>query len=165
MTQNTPLPEHPAHIEVLRKELKHSIVVIESAHPIENYTCAVHAFHLIDDPTYLRIADFGLGKTFAGSEFIAFLLEHQLLVPRDGCSIIRDDLIIYLDNGSFKHVGRIHSPARMLSKWGKGYFYEHGVWEVPSNYGEEMRFFSGPDECESFELFIEYAKSKGFSFR
>jgi len=164
ITENIPLQEHPAHIEALRAETNHSVVVVESEHPIVRYTCGIHAFHLVGDPTYLKVADFGLGRTFAGPEFITFLLEHQLLTPRDGAAVLPDDLVIYFNNGVFRHVGRMKTHHRVLSKWGTGYLFEHGVWEVPFNYGEEVRYFVGPNKDSSFDLFIQYAESKGFSF-
>lgn len=163
ITEAAPLHEHPARIEALLSEHNHSIAVIESEHPIERYTCGVHAFHLVEDPTYIEVADFGLGRTFAGPEFINFLLQRQLLLQRLS-SVLPGDLILYFDNGVFRHVGRMKTETRILSKWGTGWLCEHGVWEVPLNYGEEIQYFVGPDEDASFNLFIQYAESKGFQF-
>lgn len=164
VTQNVAVPEHLAHVEALRTETNHSIVVVESQHPIDRYTCGVHAFHLIEDPTYLSVACSGLRRTFAGTEFIDFLLERQLLTPREGSSAIPDDLILYFDNEVFRHVGRVRPHHRVLSKWGAGHLYEHQVWEVPFSYGNQVRYFVGPDKDSSCDLFIQYAESKGFSF-
>ena len=164
ITEDVPLQEHPALIVSLQEETNHSIVVVESEHPIERYTCAVHAFHLIDNAIYEEVASFGLGLTFAGYEFINFLLERGLLTPRDGYSVLPDDLVLYFDNGVFRHVGRMKTHHRVLSKWGIGYLYEHLVCEVPLSYGEEIRYFVGPNEELSVNLFIQYAESKGFSF-
>jgi hypothetical protein len=134
MTEKVPVEDHPAHIEALRAEHDHSIAVIESKHSIDRYTCGVHAFHLVEDPTYVEVAGFGLGLTFAGPEFITFLLSKQLLTPRQS-SALTGDLILYFDTGAFRHVGRMKSETRVLSKWGTGWLYEHGVQEVPQNYG------------------------------
>ncbi len=163
MTENVPLQEHPAHIESLRSETNHSIVVVKSEHPIERYTCGVHAFYLVEDPTYRKIATFGLGRTFAGPDFVMFLLEHQLLAQRHHASVLPNDLILYFDNGVFRHVGRMKTSCRILSKWGIGHLYEHTVWEVPSRYGNEVRYFAGPDKKASMILFIKYAKAKMMS--
>ena len=164
ITEDAPSHEHPAHIEHLRSETNHSIVVVESEHPIERYTCAVHAFHLTGNATYEEVASYGLGLTFAGSDFINFLLEYQLLTLRVESCILPNDLVIYFDNGIFRHIGRMKTNHRVLSKWGTGCLYEHRVWEVPSTYGEEVRYFIGPDEDSSADLFIQYAQSKGFVF-
>ncbi len=165
ITECALLQEHPAHIEALRSEHDHSIVVVESKSPIERYTCGVHAFNLVEDPTYVEVASSRLGRIFAGPEFVNFLLQNQLLSPRNQSTVISGDLILYFDNGNFRHVGRMKTDTRVLSKWGTGWLYEHGVWEVPLNYGKEIQYFIGPDEKASFDLFIQYAKSRELGCR
>jgi hypothetical protein len=159
-----PLLEHAAQIENLRCATRHNIVVKDSPHPIERYTCAVHAFSLVENPTYVEIASFGLGSTYAGPEFIAYLLEQELLSHRAEGEVTEHDLIFYFERGVFRHVGRLVAPTRVLSKWGKGLLYEHDTWEVPENYGNEVRYFVGPDGSEAFALFKQYAEHKGFAF-
>jgi hypothetical protein len=163
ITETAPVQEHPARIEALQSKHGHTITVVDSEYPIERYTCGVHAFYLIEDPTYVEIAGFGLSRTFAGPEFIDFLVQNELLSPRQQ-PIVPGDLIVYFDGDTFRHVERMKTEARVLSKWGTGWLFEHGVWEVPSNYGETIQYFVGPDEDASFELFIQYAESKGFQF-
>jgi hypothetical protein len=151
-------------ISKLRLTTKHSIVIVESEYPIERYTCAMHAFHLVENPIYIEIASFGEGHIFAGHNFINFLLGNRLLAPRDQTSILPDDLILYFDNSVYQHIGRMKTNCRVQSKWGTSHLFEHGVWEVPPNYGDEVRYFVGPDKDASFALFIQYAESQGFPF-
>jgi hypothetical protein len=47
-----PIAEQAAMLEWLRGEFAHTIEVLDSSHPIESYTCAVHAFHLVGDAVY-----------------------------------------------------------------------------------------------------------------
>ena len=75
-----------------------------------------------------------------------------------------DNLLIYFEGAVFRHVGRILEGGRVLSKWGTGCLWEHQVWEVPRSYGDEVRYFVGPDEQQSYDLFVKYAESKGFEF-
>lgn len=163
ITESTPVDEHPAHIKVLQRAHRHTIKVIKNEYSIQLYTCGVHAFYLVDDPTYVEIAGYGLGSTFAGPGFINFLFQSQLLSP---CRppIFLGDLIIYFHDGKFRHVGRMKSETRVLSKWGTGWLYEHGIWEVPSSYGDDIQYFVGPNRKASLKLFIQYAESRGFKF-
>ncbi len=124
----------------------------------------MHAFHLVEDKTYLEIAGHGLGKTYAGPEFINFLLRNSALAAREPELVITGDRIIYFDKGQFRHVGRVIAHNRILSKWGTGNLYQHAVWEVPASYGDDVRYYIGPGEHASFELFLSYAESKGFAF-
>lgn len=165
ITELAPPQEHAARIEQLRANTAHTIAVLNSEHPIDRYTCAVFAFHLVEDPTYIEVASFGLGGTFAGPEFVSFLLDNNLLASRAEHESVKGDLIFYFESGEFRHVGRLCAlPGRVVSKWGIGLLYEHGIWEVAENYGEEVRYFAGPNEEESFELFSKYAEHKGFVF-
>jgi len=159
-----PIGDHPARVEQLAAEIAHTIVLRESAHPLDRYTCAVHAFHLVEDPTYLKVVTTGLGSTFAGAEFIEFLLTHHLLKFRDEGDQHADDLVMYFEGEVFRHVGRVLESGRVLSKWGTGCLWEHQVWEVPRAYGDVVRYFVGPNEQQSYDLFLKYAESKGFEF-
>ena len=153
---------HAALIEELRRTTDHSITVRRSEPPLARYTCAVHAFHLVEDRVYLRVATFGSGRTFAGSEFITFLLAHKLLTPREEDAVVPGDLILYFADGVFRHVGRMLTESRVLSKWGTGGLYEHEVWEVPCNYGDQTNYFTGPNADASLALFVKYAENQGF---
>lgn len=164
MTETMPPEEHPARIEALRAEHDHSIIIIKREYPIDGYTCGVHAFHLVEDPTYIEVAKCRLGHTFAGAEFITFLLRNNLLTPRK-IPPAPGDLILYFDEGTFRHVGRMRTETRVLSEWGMGYLYEHDVWDVPLQYGQDVQYFVGADDDASFGLFIRYAESKGFRFQ
>jgi hypothetical protein len=155
---------HAARIDALREIFDHSILVVESEHPVERYTCGVHAFCLVEEPTYVEIAGVGFGRTFAGADFINFVLQRNLLIPRDVDEVIDNDLIIYFENGVFRHVGRTTGGRRVLSKWGIGLLYEHEVFEVPATYGDEVRYFCGPDPDACFNFFIQYAENEGFVF-
>jgi len=164
ITEQSPVNEHPDLIKQLRASIEHTIVVLESGTAIDQYTCAVYAFHLVGDPTYLSIASYGLGRTFAGKEFIAFLLSNNFLALRGSEEISQGDLVTYFENEDFRHVGRIANSERVVSKWGAGWLYEHGLWEVPVGYGHEVRYYAGPNKERSFDLFLKYAESKGFTF-
>lgn len=153
---------HPARIEVLRAEFGHTIRVVDSQFPIDAYTCVMHSFELIDDPTYEDIASYGLGNTFAGADFIHFLLNQNLLKEKSPDSVVINDFIFYFDDDRFRHVGKVLGGARILSKWGVGLLYDHSIWEVPSSYGQTIHYFDGADSAQGINLFIAYAESRGF---
>jgi hypothetical protein len=164
ITLNLNVELHAARIEALRAEIPHTVFVRESCAPTDRYTCGVYVFDLIEDPTYIDIASFGMGTTYAGKEFIDYLLRTGLLAEKAGALITAGDLIMYFQDRQFKHVGRMQSASRVISKWGTGLLYEHDTWEVPADYGETIRYYQGPDKDESLELFLSYAKSRGFRF-
>jgi hypothetical protein len=73
-----------------------------------------------------------------GKEFINHLLKQDLIVQKSGTSVNLGDLILYFLDEEFKHIGRMQSQSRVISKWGTGLLYGHNIWDVPSDYGSEV---------------------------
>jgi hypothetical protein len=160
-----PIGEQAAMLERLRGEFAHTIEILDSNQPIESDTCAVHAFQLIGNRIYDDIRHSGLGRTFAGKDFVEFAINEQLLTECDPEEAVEGDLAIYLLEGRFGHIGVLQSDQRILSKWGTGYLCEHALWEVPCSYGFEVRFFEGPSAEDCFDVFVEYTKTRGFEWQ
>jgi hypothetical protein len=161
----TPIAEQAAMLERLRGEFAHTIEVLDSNHPIESYTCAVHAFHLVGDAVYREIADSGLGRTYAGTDFVEFAIKERWLIECGNEKATKGDFVIYLLEGRFGHVGRMQGDQRVLSKWGTGYLCEHSPWEVPCSYGLEVRFYRRQSAEECFDIFVEYTKTRGYQWQ
>lgn len=162
MTDDMPVSQHSHQIEVMRAQFRHTIRVVDGGFPVDIYTCVMHSFGLIYDPTYVGIASYGLGNAFAGTDFIHFLLGQNLIREKSFDSVFANDFIFYFNNDRFRHVGKILDGGRILSKWGSGLLYDHSTWETPSNYGEVVRYFEGVDSDQGLDLFIAYAESRGF---
>jgi hypothetical protein len=47
--------------------------------------------------------------------------------------------------------------GEVLSKWGEFPVYQHGLWEVPASYGQDVKYFRLPNEEEVLRLFQEFA--------
>ena len=164
ITDEFPVEQHPLKIQELSPSYGHSIKLVDSQCPIAEYTCVVYSFGLTEDPTYLSVASFGFGRTFAGAEFIHFLLDRRLLTERQTGQIFTGDLVVYFDGALFKHVGKVLASSQVLSKWGTGHLFMHSTWEVPTNYGERVKYFKQLAPEEGLDLFIKYAEFHGFTF-
>lgn len=166
ITEHAPLGDHVNLIESLKLKLKlpHTIVPLESPYPIEKYTCVVHAFDLIEVPEYEAIAGWGLGRTFAGSDFVQYLLDNDRLMEVDGPQAGQHRIVMYFADGKFQHVGKVTSPTRVTSKWGTGHLFEHDLVDVPSSYGSSLRYFEAPTPADSLDMFFDYAETMGFVF-
>jgi hypothetical protein len=164
ITDNFSVEQHPLMIQELILSYDHFIKLVHSQYPIDRYTCVVYSFGLTQDPTYLAIAGFGLGRTFAGANFIHFLLDHGLISQRQAGYESVDDLAIYFHNDIFKHVGTVLASNRVRSKWGRGHLFDHPTWNVPLSYGDSVKYFKQLEPKEGLDLFIGYAKFKGFTF-
>lgn len=162
MTEVTDVSQHPAILTRLTRDVLNSIRILESEHPIDRYTCVMYAFAFTEKPEYTEIASFGLGRISAGPTFIHWLLAGNYLaeLPQRNAS----DLVLYFSNGHFKHVGVVGDRARTTSKWGIGHLYEHEALEVPSSYGDELRFYRALSYDDAYSCFVEFAKEHGMQF-
>jgi hypothetical protein len=65
-----------------------------------------------------------------GPEFVLRLIERGILARDDA-----GDIVIYFRDRLPMHAG-LCIGRRIRSKWGIGNLWEHGLWEVPSSYGD-----------------------------
>ncbi len=153
---------HPALLDEVIRNCPNTIVLLESTYPLRRYTCAMHVFDFIEKPEYAAIAERGLNRVFAGGAFVHWLLDERLLeeiAPRDA----REGVIVVYFNeaGLFKHAGITVREDRVVSKWGTGHLFEHGLFEVPESYGTKVRFFRKLRQATAYEYFMLFAKDNG----
>ncbi len=158
LTKNAAVEEHPQMLVSLRNEIPHSIRVMDSEFPIDSYTCFPYVFDLIGEPDYIEISKLGIGRVFANSEFVAYLLDTNSLYEIKPEDINSNDIVLYFDQGKPTHAGRIVANKRVISKWGTGHLYEHDLLDIPESYGNEVRFYKRIDKETALELFLDYAE-------
>ena len=156
--------KHIELVEALRPEHRHSIHAVkpQGQGQVHRYKCAVYAFDLVQDPTYIKIATYDSSEAYAGTEFVEYVLNNGLLTKLAESSQEPGDLAIYFENKKVKHIGKVKSDNRIISKWGRGLLWEHDIFEVPADYGNEKRFYAQPSTCTGLDLFCEYARTQGF---
>jgi hypothetical protein len=120
-----------------------------------------HARGFEDSPEYKAVAGHGLGLVFAGPEFFDWFAASGRLVEVGNHEASENDVVMYFDRGHARHVGRVGSSGRIISKWGLGLLYEHGLSEVPAKYGDEARFFRSIEPDEALKHFLDFAAEKG----
>lgn len=150
--------EHAELVAAVNKAHPHSIRFVASFEG----TCATYALDLGDDPIYRAIASAGDGSVFAGRRLMEWLLDGRLVetgIPEIGA------LVVYFSGDRWTHVGRLVGPTRVRSKWGVFPVYEHGTFEVPSAYGETVRFFHSLEPSAALNLFIKFAEQESLSRR
>ena len=164
MTEVQEVTQHPALLEDIGRECLHSIRIAHSRHPIGRYTCLMHVFDFTEKPEYIAIADYGLGRVFAGVDFAHRLIEKGFLTEVSQAEAENGDLVAYFREGNFKHVGLWQPNGRVLSKWGVGHLYDHALFEVPESYGTAVRFYDALSYEAAYELFVQFAQENGIPF-
>lgn len=153
---------HPTLLAGLTCECPNTVTLLNSVHPIRRYTCLMHVFDFAGKPEYAAIATSGLGRIFAASAFAHWLIERGLLAEVNQADVHEGDLVFYFgDDGRFQHAGMCVTDGRVVSKWGIGHLYEHGLFEVPESYGTKVRFFRKLSYEEAFENFTRFAEDSG----
>ncbi len=160
---------HPLLVDELKKRYPHSISIVcdSQGQPLRVLaSCYEHAFELTQFEGYedISLCDYqeGLDRFIANSVFVRHLMEQGILrehsVPLEGA------LVLYFDNDKPVHAGLMKSASRVSSKWGSGHLWEHELWEVPSSYGDDVRFFERPDPREVFAAFKSWLPTQpGYS--
>jgi len=162
MTQERDVSRHPALLAALTLECPNTIGLADSLHPIERYTCLMHALAFTQKPEYIAIAERGLGSVFAGRRFAHWLLDESLLNEKTREEARDGDLVFYFDDeDQFRHAGLMIGGRRVRSKWGTGHLVEHELFEVPESYGTTLRFFKKPSYDEAYGAFRRFAEECG----
>ena len=97
------------------------------------FNCYQYSFNIAD----VSVRD-GISDIFPGRDFAQFLVENHL--QEIGSEDAEDGDHIFYSSLQIQHAGRVQVGA-IESKWGTGHVWRHGVYEVPDNYGDTVRFY------------------------
>ena len=146
-------------IEDLSRTHPHSISLVVEAKPDEEssyrFTCHEFAFDLRESPEIHGIASL-YTDIYPSPDWVTWMVENRL-VGRHQEEAQDGDLVIYFRGGVAKHSG-IWRAGLLRSKWGTCHLWDHGVFEVPANYGDDVRYFERPSREDCIRWFLEYAE-------
>ena len=154
----TPLSEHAIKIAELRRLHHHTIVQIDGATATAPFVfCLPYALNLcvslprVINKSYEELI-IGKNLRFVGIPFADWLLGRLTPIDRlePGC------LVFYFKSKLWAHAGRLVRFGVVESKWGMFPAYEHGMWEIPLSYGDEICCYQMPGEREVVRLFLEF---------
>jgi len=153
----TAVEAHPGLVAELAVETPHSIQLAPSPPnlPIADYNCFEFALGLAGCKEVQLISAY-LPSTFCNGTFAEHLVD-SVLAPVASPST--GDLVLYGDHRQFTHAG-VFQANRVISKWGKGHLWVHGLLEVPANYGDVTSFHETPVPTEMLDKFIEFARER-----
>jgi hypothetical protein len=159
ITDEQPLPSHARAVERLKVEQPHSIAIVEDGTlGPHGYNCFMYALRLRILPIELvRIAT-RVEEAYPSSAFVSSLIEVGLRTIADA-EARAGDIAIYFDDASPQHAGICSEDGTITSKWGAtGHLWHHPVFEVPAYYGDEVRFYTCPDEETVLQQFTRYVE-------
>ena len=153
-----------ALVDALMSEIPHTIVPVQSVHDLFTFTCLVHALGFTGQVQYLAVAGLRVDKVFAGKAFASWLLRSGSLAEVNPSDAVIGSLVMYFGgDGEFINVGLSKLNSRVESKWGQLGLYEHGLFEVPANYSDTVRYYKHLPYPVAIKLFYDFAAENGFS--
>lgn len=154
------LADQILRISDLASRYPHSIELVAAAVPTEpstiKFTCFQYAFELTDPPPVIVYIATVWPDVYPSPKFVHYLIEQHLTEAGTG-ELSDGDVVVYFASGAAKHAGRVRG-GRVVSKWGTGHLWSHGLYEVPAKYGSEVRFFRPLTRRQSQEAFLEFAE-------
>jgi len=156
------LSEQVEAIAALRAKYDHTIDVFEPASQEVNgngwVNCFMYALGI--DPS--RVNDVCLGETFPNSIFVTHLMSNLLMRKNVLASELSDgDIAIYFDDTDKPTHAALRREARFISKWGGrgvlAHVWSHGVYEVPGNYGNDIRIFEPVSREDTIRAYRDWA--------
>lgn len=123
----------------------------------ETFNCHAHALGICEMPEFRQRYYDGGCKVLAKSDFVANLIERGEIQSVEGQSYRPDNIVIYFKDGRPTHSSRVvETDGLLLSKWGGNELLEHGLWEVPTYYGDQYRVFLAPKPDRMWELLKDW---------
>ena len=152
-----PVESHPRLVAELSAQIPHSIELAPRAPflPIGSYNCFEFALGLAG-LMEVRLISEHFPSTFCDETFVQRLVD-SVLIPAASLSAV--NLVLYSDHQHIMHAGLVEA-GRIVSKWGKGHLWLHGLLEVPAQYGDTTSFYEAPVSSEILTKFIEFARER-----
>lgn len=148
-------------VAALRSTHHHSIEIASDPEVADlrlgRYTCFMHAFGLVYSTPVKEIAR-TFPETYPSREFVRSLIA-RYLSEIGRADTLDGDVVVYLNGDTITHVGKMRL-GRVVSKWGTGHLWEHGIPEVPDQYGNTARFYHAIGRTKAEEAFVAYAKQR-----
>lgn len=151
--------EHIEAVEELKNEFHHSIKSFTDRGWLPAYTCLVYVMGFNGDATYSAVMKKASPKEpFAGKDFFDWLVTNKHLIQiKNGSESVGDFVVYSNSHNEFKHIGILSDEKRVKSKWGGLGLYDHEAFEVPANYGDDIKYFESIKYDVAITIFKQFA--------
>jgi hypothetical protein len=137
--------EYRATLQQLKAEHGHTIARhTDGAGEIERFNCFAYALAVWDQERYRALVDKFQSSALINSGFVECMLEDGILVEVSTAEVRAGDIALYIQGTKVKHAGVLVSAGAepiIRSKWGGNEVHQHGLWELPAEHGDRVRFF------------------------
>ena len=146
--QNKDLDSHQANLDELKN---HSITIIRKSDLSDDFNCVMYALDFrLEDPTS------PFGRYYANTKFLNFLIGKGYIKELDPQTDAINDYAIYYQDEDIQHIGLVSNDSFIESKWGAGHLFRHPFNQVPSSYGNLLRYFHSINSDIAIDYLIEF---------
>lgn len=127
----------------------------------QHMNCFAYALGLGEWPQYAGYVEpppKGPG-IFANSAFINYLFQKAALHPAE--EMESGSIALYFDGVQARHAGIVLRQDVICSRWGNIATFEHCLWEVPSSYGADVRYYQALQPSDAKLHFLTFAENSG----
>jgi hypothetical protein len=147
-----PLPGYcRARVKALKTNFRHSIEMLPVEFPeLLWFNCYAYALGVSKEKRYLDLAQQYKRSGLIDSKFVTDLISRGELAEVQVAEVRPNDVVLYFDGDQLRHAGWVASVDPQIivwSKWGTNELYSHPLWEVPSEYGDCVRYFKSPSSA------------------
>lgn len=133
-------------IERLHREYAHAISVLPDGRDrIALFNCFAYGLGVWEHPDFIRRVDAVSNSAIINSDVVRSLLEDGTLQEISAAEAAPGDVVIYFHKKAVTHAGVLGEQQTCRSKWGGDDVHQHGLWEVPAQYGNQVRYYRAPD--------------------
>jgi hypothetical protein len=142
----------------LARRFPHSIEVVQAFNRAERgprqFNCYMYALDIHNSPSIAKLLEHpGLPL---GNDFMQWLVESRRLKPT-AATLKNDDIILYSNVEGVQHAGRWNGE-RVVSKWGLAHLWKHGIFEIPTRYGQVARSYRGVKRALAEKWYQEFVE-------
>jgi hypothetical protein len=133
-------------LERLRREFGHSILILpDGSDRITRFNCFAYGLGLWEHDDYIRRVNAANNSAIVNSLFVRAILDDGTLKEINAAEAAPGDVLLYFHKEAVTHAAVVGENQTCRSKWGGNEVHQHGLWEVPAQYGDQVRYYRAPD--------------------
>jgi hypothetical protein len=132
-------------IERLRHQFSHSISVLSDGKGrIERFNCFAYGLGVWEHLGFIKMVDDASNSAIISSQIVQAMIEDGALKTVTAAEAQIGDVAVYFNTKNVTHAAVVGEDGVFRSKWGGNEVHAHGLWEVPAEYGNRVRYYRAP---------------------
>ncbi|SRR5260221_5045821 len=133
-------------LDQLCHEYAHTISILPDGRDrITRFNCFGYGLGVWEHPDFIRRVDAASNSAIINSDVVRSLMNDGTLQDVSAAKAAQGDVVIYFQKKAVTHAAVLGEQQTCRSKWGGDDVPQHGLWEVPAQYGNQVRYYRAPN--------------------